>query len=90
MYLLKYNHPGDVTQSYAIDFICTTLYDEVTRITSVIGSHSKVETIGSSARAKSSKNVEKNKSEVKTKKVASVSFVGVLFFILFLVGWFLY
>ncbi|KAH0693451.1 hypothetical protein KY285_020548 [Solanum tuberosum] len=56
VYLLKYSHPGDVTQSYAIDFICTTLYDEVTRITSVIGSHSKVETIGSRARAKNGKD----------------------------------
>uniref|UniRef100_M1DRD9 Transcription factor hy5 n=1 Tax=Solanum tuberosum TaxID=4113 RepID=M1DRD9_SOLTU len=35
---------------------------------------------------KSSKNVEKKKSEVKTKKVASVSFLGVFFFILLFSG----
>ncbi|KAG5611470.1 hypothetical protein H5410_022751 [Solanum commersonii] len=35
---------------------------------------------------KSSKNVEKKKSEVKTKKVASVSFLGVLFFMLLFGG----
>ncbi|KAK4721798.1 hypothetical protein R3W88_012031 [Solanum pinnatisectum] len=35
---------------------------------------------------KSSKNVEKNKSEMKTKKVASVSFLGVLFFMMLFGG----
>ena len=60
-----------------MDVMYTTLYNEATRI---------VTTVGSCARPTSSKKVVKKKSEMKTKKVATVIFLGELFFMLLFGG----
>ena len=69
-----------------MDVIYTILYDEPIRISSATSSHSNVEIIALAFAPKSNTKVEKKKSEVETKKVSSVSFLGVLFFILFFGG----
>ena len=68
-----------------MDVIYTTLYDEATRIVTLV-SFPKLKPQAIVPASTSRKKVEKKKSEVKTKKVASVSFLGVLFFMLLFGG----
>ena len=77
-----------------MDVIYTTLYDEATRIVTLV-SIPKLKPQAIVPASTSRKKVEKKKSEVKTKKVAtsgcghyctSVSFLGVLFFMLLFGG----